>query len=120
VDPPGRTPALTDWTEIGHMRPYSLGSQGGRVDSALERAHARSGDAAMTAGYLGKRDTFDRAIAPFSRRYADHAERDHPTFMDAIRKGRIEAQMEHENDCRRGSHPYPFDALPTLTIIWAG
>src|SRR5947207_4584421 len=61
----------------------------------LARAHARSGDAAMIAGYLGKRDIFDRAIARFSKLYADQAERDHATFMDAIRKGRIEAHMEH-------------------------
>ena len=60
----------------------------------LARAHARSGDAAMIAGYLGKRDIFDRAIARFSKLYADQAERDHATFMDAIRKGRIEAHME--------------------------
>ena len=61
----------------------------------LARAHARSGDAAMIAGYVGKGDIFDRAIARFSLSYADQAERDHTTFMDAIRKGRIEAQMEH-------------------------
>jgi uncharacterized protein (DUF2252 family) len=60
----------------------------------LARAHARSGDAAMIAGYLGKRDVFDRALARFSRSYADQAERDHATFMNAVRDGRIEAQME--------------------------
>ena len=62
---------------------------------ALACAHARSGDAAMIAGYIGKSDVFDQAIARFSRSYADQAERDHAAFMDAIRKGRIEAQMEH-------------------------
>jgi hypothetical protein len=30
---------------------------------ALARAHARTGDAAQIAGYLGKNDTFDQAIA---------------------------------------------------------
>ena len=60
----------------------------------LARAHARSGDAAMISGYLGKSDVFDRAIARFSRDYADQTERDHGAFMKAIRKGRIEAQME--------------------------
>ena len=60
----------------------------------LARAHARSGDAAMIAGYLGKRDIFDRAIARFSLSYADQAERDHAAFMDAIRTGRIEVRME--------------------------
>ena len=58
-------------------------------------AHARSGDAASIAGYLGKSDVFDRAVARFSRSYADQTERDYADFMDAIRKGRIEAQMEH-------------------------
>ena len=60
----------------------------------LARAHARSGDAAMIAGYLGKSDVFDQAIARFARSYADQAERDHAAFVNAIRKGRIEAQME--------------------------
>ena len=60
----------------------------------LARAHARSGDAAMIAGYLGKRDVFDRAIARFARSYADQAERDHAAFIAAIRAGRIEARME--------------------------
>ena len=61
---------------------------------ALARAHARSGDAAMIAGYLGRKDTFERAIARFSRTYADQAERDYAAFMDAIRDGRIEAHVE--------------------------
>jgi hypothetical protein len=61
----------------------------------LARAHARSGDAAMIAGYLGKKDVFDRAVARFSRRYADQGERDHAAFINAIRNGRIDAQVEH-------------------------
>jgi uncharacterized protein (DUF2252 family) len=60
----------------------------------LARAHARSGDAAMVAGYLGKRDVFDRAIGDFALAYADQAERDHGSFMKAIRRGRIKVQME--------------------------
>jgi uncharacterized protein (DUF2252 family) len=61
----------------------------------LARGHARSGDAAMIAGYLGKSDVFDRAVGRFSMSYADQAERDHAAFMAAIRKGRIDAEMEH-------------------------
>jgi hypothetical protein len=60
----------------------------------LARAHARSGDAAMIAGYVGKSDVLDKAIARFSMSYADQAERDHAAFMNAIRTGRIEARME--------------------------
>ena len=60
----------------------------------LARAHARSGDAATIAGYAGKSEVLDEAIARFSMSYADQAERDHAAFMSAIRKGRIEVQME--------------------------
>ena len=58
----------------------------------VARAHARSGDAAMISGYLGKSDVFDRAIARFSRLYADQVERDYAAFLAAIRNGRIEAR----------------------------
>ncbi|HEY6307901.1 MAG TPA: DUF2252 domain-containing protein [Candidatus Angelobacter sp.] len=37
----------------------------------LARAHARSGDPAMMAGYMGKSDVFDKAVAHFSGLYAD-------------------------------------------------
>ncbi len=60
--------------------------------AALARAHARSGEAATIAGYLGSRDTFDRAIVAFAEAYADQTERDHATLVEAIRSGRIEAQ----------------------------
>ena len=58
----------------------------------LARAHARSGDPAMIAGYVGKSDVFDKAVAAFSKAYADQAEQDHAVFEKAIRQGRIEAQ----------------------------
>jgi len=60
----------------------------------LARAHARSGDPAMIAGYMGKSDVFDKAVTTFSEVYADQAEQDHAAFKDAIRKGRIEVQAE--------------------------
>ena len=60
----------------------------------LARAHARSGDGATIAGYLGKGDACDQALARFARAYADQAERDHSAFVAAIRKGRIEVRTE--------------------------
>jgi uncharacterized protein (DUF2252 family) len=60
----------------------------------LARAHARSGDPAMMAGYMGKSDVFDKAIASFSKAYADQAEQDHAAFRNAIRQGKIEVQTE--------------------------
>ncbi|PWT84611.1 MAG: DUF2252 domain-containing protein [Proteobacteria bacterium] len=61
----------------------------------LARAHARSGDPARIAGYLGKSDVFDCAVRDFGMSYADQAEKDHAVFMKAVRSGRIEAEVEH-------------------------
>ena len=57
----------------------------------LARAHARSGDPAAIAGYLGKDASFDRAIAAFSVAYADQNERDYQAFTAAIAEGRLVA-----------------------------
>jgi hypothetical protein len=57
----------------------------------LARAHARTGDAARIAGYLGKNDTFDQAIAKLAIEYADQTERDHALLVRAIRTRRLPA-----------------------------
>jgi rubrerythrin len=59
---------------------------------ALARAHARSGDPAQIAGYLGKSDAFDEAIEKFAVGYADQTERDYEALLKAIRAGRIESE----------------------------
>jgi len=56
---------------------------------ALARAHARTGDPAMIAGYLGKNDSFDEAISKFAEEYADQTERDHEKLLRAIRAGKL-------------------------------
>jgi uncharacterized protein (DUF2252 family) len=58
---------------------------------ALARAHARTGDPARIAGYLGKNDTFDRAVANFAVAYADQTEKDYEELRKAIRAGQIQA-----------------------------
>jgi hypothetical protein len=58
---------------------------------ALARAHARTGDAALIAGYMGKADTCDVAIATFATRYADQTEHDYASLKRAIRSGRLQA-----------------------------
>jgi hypothetical protein len=60
----------------------------------LARAHARSGDAATIAGYLGGRDKFDLAIADFAVAYADQNEQDHAALKKAVDSGRIDALVE--------------------------
>ena len=58
----------------------------------LARAHARSGDRVAIAAYLGRRDTFDRAIADFAVAYGDQNEKDHALLRTAIDEGLIQAQ----------------------------
>jgi hypothetical protein len=60
---------------------------------ALARGHARSGDPAMIAGYLGADDEFDHAMAAFAEAYADQNERDHAAFLAAVKSGRIPTQQ---------------------------
>ncbi len=59
----------------------------------LARSHARSGDAAAIAGYLGSSPAFELAIGEFSRQYADQNERDHATLSEAIAHGRVAARF---------------------------
>jgi uncharacterized protein (DUF2252 family) len=58
----------------------------------LARAHARSGDAARIAGYMGNGSAFDAAIAGFAMAYAIQTDRDFRLFQEAIKAGAIEAQ----------------------------
>jgi uncharacterized protein (DUF2252 family) len=57
----------------------------------LARAHARSGDRAAIAAYLGAGSVFDNAIAAFAEVYADQNERDYQALQLAVRSGRIKA-----------------------------
>jgi uncharacterized protein (DUF2252 family) len=60
---------------------------------ALARGHDKAGDAAMIAGYLGSKDHFDQAIGDYAVAYADQVERDHATFVRAVRDGRLESDV---------------------------
>jgi uncharacterized protein (DUF2252 family) len=62
--------------------------------TTLARAHARSGDAALISGYLGSSEAFDAAIQEFAVDYADQSEHDHRGLAEAIRSGRITANLE--------------------------
>jgi hypothetical protein len=61
---------------------------------ALARAHARTGDPAMIAGYVGSGRTFDDAICEFAVDYADQNKADYRAFVKAIRDGRVPASRE--------------------------
>lgn len=65
----------------------------GRMTGALlARAHAHSADPRLLAGYCGKNDELDEAMATFAVAYADRSEADHAHLVSAVRSGRIAAE----------------------------
>ena len=58
----------------------------------LARAHARSGDAAAIAGYMGSGGAFDAAIAAFAASYAEQTQEDWKLLRAAIKSGQIDAR----------------------------
>jgi uncharacterized protein (DUF2252 family) len=56
---------------------------------ALALAHAKSSNAAMISGYLGKSDEFDEAMVRFAFAYADQTEKDFQALGAAAASGRI-------------------------------
>ena len=53
----------------------------------LARAHAKTGNASMIAGYLGKSEMMDEAISNFAMAYADQTEKDFDDFKKAMKAG---------------------------------
>lgn len=56
---------------------------------ALALAHAKSGDAAMIAGYVGKSEALDEALALFAFAAADQNDKDYSLMQAAARQRRI-------------------------------
>jgi uncharacterized protein (DUF2252 family) len=80
--------------DVEGMTPYELVIYAGLCGWTLARAHARSGDRVQIAGYLGKSERFDRAIADFAKGYADQTERDHAALCAAVKSGRVAADAD--------------------------
>ena len=79
---------------VERMDPKALTAYAQLCGITLAHGHARSGDRIAIAAYLGKGDTFDRAIAEFAERYADQNERDYEALRAAADEGRIEVASE--------------------------
>ena len=76
---------------IGGMTSDDLAVWGELCGWALARGHARSGQPAEIAGYLGDAATFEHALGDFAAAYADQTELDHRALLEAIGGGRISA-----------------------------
>ena len=95
------------WTEdkrsqrqfyVRQLKNRRLGSIGELIESraldayanlcarTLARAHARTGDPALIAGYLGKSEIIDEALASFAMSYAALTDRDHALLVQSIDK----------------------------------
>jgi uncharacterized protein (DUF2252 family) len=86
---------LWDWkisVDLEAVLPRGLVLYGETCGWTLARAHARSGDRIAMGAYLGKGETFDRAVADFAASYADLNQRDYEALAEAVRTGRIEAK----------------------------
>ncbi|MEU5321282.1 DUF2252 domain-containing protein [Streptomyces sp. NPDC021056] len=65
----------------------------GRMTGALlARAHSHSVDPRLVAGYCGKSEELDEAMATFAVAYADRTEADHAELVAAVRAGRLAAE----------------------------
>jgi uncharacterized protein (DUF2252 family) len=74
------------------MSPRIMALYGTLCGQTLAKAHARSGDAIAIASYLGRGDTFDRAMAAFAEAYAHQNEHDYYALREAVTSGRVAAE----------------------------
>ena len=80
--------------EVEKMTPKGMALYAKLCGWTLARAHARSGDRIAIAAYLGKGDSFDRAICEFSEAYAEQNDRDYKRFASAVEDGLLEAKTD--------------------------
>jgi uncharacterized protein (DUF2252 family) len=80
VDPAALTPAELD--DYGRM-----------TGALLARAHSHSADPRLLAGYCGKNEELDEAVAAFAVMYADRTEADHADLLTAVKSGRTAAEL---------------------------
>ena len=78
--------------KVASLKPKRFTAYVSVCGATLARAHARSSDPAQISGYLGKKDSFDQAVADFAEAYANQVERDHAALLVAIKEGRVQAQ----------------------------
>jgi hypothetical protein len=78
--------------EVSEMDYDSFRTYMGVCAWCLARAHARTGDETRITGYIGKNDTFTKAVGEFAGSYADQTERDYQALRKAVKSGLIPAE----------------------------
>jgi uncharacterized protein (DUF2252 family) len=77
--------------DVEELGPTRLAAYAGLCGKTLAFAHARSGDAMMIRGYIGKDRSFDDIMVAYAERYAEITARDHARLCEAIDDGAIKA-----------------------------
>ena len=69
----------------------------------LARSHARTGDPVVIAGYLGRNDTFDDALASFAMAYAHQTIQDHAALVNAKGGAKAEPPLNTAKPARKSA-----------------
>ncbi len=77
--------------EVQDLAGSALGDYLELCGTVLAKAHARSGDPAQIAGYLGQSGELAEALSAFALNYADQATKDWAKLKEAIALGRLES-----------------------------
>ncbi|WP_197684095.1 DUF2252 domain-containing protein [Allokutzneria albata] len=76
------------------LREDHLDDYGRLAGALLARAHCRSADPRLLAGYCGDDAELDDAVGNYAVRYADTVEADHAELRAAVRRGELDAEIE--------------------------
>jgi uncharacterized protein (DUF2252 family) len=76
------------------LRRDHLDDYGRLAGALLARAHTRSLDPVLLAGYFADDEDLDEAIGRFAVRYANRTEADHAELGAAVRAGRLAAEID--------------------------
>ena len=74
---------------VDKLSGQTLDDYGSLCAAILSRAHARTCDPALVAGYCGRGTSLDESIARFAVTYADQVEKDHAAVVEAVTSGRL-------------------------------
>ena len=72
--------------DLTTLKPSALMEYAKVSGEIFARGHARSGDFAMLAGYIGASERFDEAIVKFAKAYADQTEKDFERHVKELKK----------------------------------
>ncbi|WP_079031999.1 DUF2252 domain-containing protein [Streptomyces specialis] len=74
------------------LAPGQLDDYARMTGALMARAHSHSADPRGIAGYCGRGEELDEAVARFAVAYAERTEADHAALVRAVREGRIAAE----------------------------